>query len=208
MGIIKLSTPNFLRTVENCIREGSELQRAAAVVNSVGSGDDPHRLGCNVHKWCYTHRGNWLCYRVDGAFMLRCGALRGSLACKHSHIKGDPVLGVLVCLHIIIYEHDFSVPVIQSLTRPTRLPDPNVFLAPEPMSSNLIRTATGNAVLLENVEEVLDPSLEPVLLKQARHKATLGEGCPLCPTTRGITRLMWFRFPSIIFLHYVNQFQL
>lgn len=34
-------------------------------------------------------------------------------------------------------------------------------------SQSFIVIAPGNAVLLENVEEVLDPSLEPVLLKQA-----------------------------------------
>ena len=32
LGIIKLSTPNFLRTVETCIREGTEIQIMHQVV--------------------------------------------------------------------------------------------------------------------------------------------------------------------------------
>ena len=34
LGIIKLSTPNFLRTVENCIREGAETPEVAWVPGS------------------------------------------------------------------------------------------------------------------------------------------------------------------------------
>lgn len=63
---------------------------------------------------------------------------------------------------------------------PTGLPDPNVLLSPDSIQLDTSGTAVGNAVLLENVEEVLDPSLEPVLLKQAHAVKDW-----LCPTTMG-----------------------
>ena len=107
LGIIKLSTPNFLRTVENCIREGPE---------SVW-----HQ---NMEKQQF---GKWF-QHVSTCFNM-----------FQSSSNGISVFGCRICFVLL-------------------------------EDTQIIPDLPGNAVLLENVEEVLDPSLEPVLLKQVFKK--------------------------------------